>query len=160
MTTTIDLIQWINSRYGTNHTDEDISPVRDFTLLWNIFEREVCDRSFRIEIVRRLINENNIQYENFRENYEYFFNRYVTNGQTNERFNSLNLRENDRPQFVQETLLDPNSNESHKILTCIIIVYRLRNNLFHGNKYIETINNQKENLINAINILVSFLNLI
>lgn len=84
--------------------------------------------------------------------------RFVTNGNLNPRFPYLHFRQNDRRSLVEDVLLGINTNNNDIILALIIIVYRYRNNLFHGLKNMQEIDQQKENFDNANNVLKIFLN--
>jgi len=154
----INILDWINRRFGSNLTDENILHIRDFSLMWNIFERITCNQNFNIQRINQLIVDNNIPFSEFEEELYYFKQRYVSNGNLNYRFHHLNLRNGDRPLVVQQVLLGVNTNNIEKILTCIIIVYRFRNNLFHGIKDIQRIDEQRNNFIVANNIMAKFTN--
>lgn len=32
------MIEWINNKFGTNFTENDLASIKDFALAWNIFE--------------------------------------------------------------------------------------------------------------------------
>ena len=50
---------------------------------------------------------------------------------------------------MEEVLLGQRQNLSDKVLALMLIVYRLRNNLFHGLKTLEMLNDQVHNLNTA-----------
>lgn len=71
--------------------------------------------------------------------------RFVTNGNLNPRFPYLHFRQNDRRSLVEDVLLGINMNNNE-------------NNLFHGLKNMQEIDQQKDNFDNANNVLKIFLN--
>jgi hypothetical protein len=151
------MINWINQRFGINLQENDLESIKEFSLVWNIFERFVCNNNFSISRAELAITNKNLDIAHFQNQANYFRNRYVTNGVTNVRFDNLHLRANDREAFVRRTLLDQTSTNHEIVLALIIIVYRFRNNLFHGIKDITVIDQQKENFDNANTFLKSLL---
>lgn len=148
------MTDWINQRYGTNFTEENLLNVKNFSLIWNVFESTICGNNFSINLIEQELADRNIDVNLFMEILEYFQNRYITNNETNDRFDHLHFRPNDREALVTEVLLGNNVNSNDIILSIIIIVYRFRNNLFHGLKNIQQIDGQNENFQNA-NIFLS-----
>jgi hypothetical protein len=143
------MIDWINSKYGTNLTEQDISEVKNFALLWNIYENTIFNNSFTIDQLQLEIANRNLQLNDFNDILIYFQNRYTANGNTNQRFEHLHFRPNDRMNLVRECLLNVNNNPHDKILSVGIIVYRFRNNLFHGLKDFMVLGEQNHNFRNA-----------
>lgn len=153
------MLQWINTRFGVNLQEEDITNIKDFSLIWNVFEGcGVFSANFSITKLESHIQNINFDLIEFQNQFTYFRDRYVTNGQTNNRFESLNFRRTDRKQFVADVLCDNLTTSRDIILALAIVVYRLRNNFFHGNKDIRVIDQQKENFINANSFLTTLLN--
>ena len=72
--------EWINQRFNTNFTEEDLSSIKDFALIWNVFEGDVCQTNFSIQAVRQRINVRAMNAANFNDNLQYFRQRYLTNG--------------------------------------------------------------------------------
>lgn len=141
MTTT----EWINQRFGVVFVDDDIKNVKDFSLYWNVFEDTVCANNFSIQIVEQTFQNRNFNRADFQGTIDYFRNRYVTDGILNEKFPHLHFRNNDRQNFVEQVLLGKLDNTNDIILASTIIIYRFRNNLFHGLKDMKTINFQQDN---------------
>lgn len=150
--------EWINNRFNTNFTDDDLSSIKDFSLIWNVFENVVCQNRFNLQSIENGIINHQMNADNFNAHLQYFKQRYVTNGILNPRFPYLNFRQNDRRPLIEDVLLGVNTNNNDIILALIIIVYRYRNNLFHGLKNMQKIDQQKDNFDNANNVLKIFLN--
>lgn len=149
---------WINRRYGIQLQDKDLKSVRDFSLVWNIFEATVCDTNFSITKVEQALRNKNFNLDDFVPFLEYFKDRYISNNNTNQRFEMLHFRPNDKKDFVAEVLLGQHSGTKQIILALVIIVFRFRNNLFHGLKDIRFIDEQKSNFDNANSVLTTLLN--
>ncbi len=139
------MLDWINNRFGTAFTNADLESVKDFSLIWNIFERYVCNSNFNIAHVEAQIKVKQFDLAHFQEHLDYFKNRYFENGNVNNRFANLNFRANDRKDLVRDVLNGTITTQHEIILALLIIVYRYRNNLFHGIKDIQLIDQQNEN---------------
>lgn len=151
------MTEWINQRFGVAFADDDIVSVKDFSLYWNVFEDIVCTNNFSIPTVEQSINARNFNRVEFQNTIDYFRNRYVTNGNLNEKFPHLHFRNNDRQNFVEQVLLGQLDDTNDIILASVIIIYRYRNNLFHGLKDIRTINFQQDNFATANHFLQTLL---
>ena len=62
----------------------------------------------------------------------HFRQRYVSDGGTNHKFQSLHFRKNDRRELVEAVLLGNDVPPTEMVKALLIIAFRLRNNLFHG----------------------------
>ncbi|MDW5290987.1 hypothetical protein [Formosa sp. PL04] len=151
------MIEWINERFGTDFTEEQLINVKDFSLLWNIFENLVCRNHCNVNRLEERLNPVDFEITDFQENLQYFKDRYTENGTTNARFEHLNFRNGDRKEFVANVLLGNEDVTSNIVLALTIIVYRFRNNLFHGLKNFMQINEQEENFKNANQVIKSIL---
>lgn len=87
----------------------------------------------------------------------YFVNRYLEKGKTNDRYKKLNLRNGDKPKLVESVLNGSETTPEKVLLAILIIVYRYRNNLFHGIKEITDLPNQIENFRHANDLLMMFM---
>ena len=139
-----EISQWIDNYLHISIDTEEYVEVRNFLILWNIFEA----KWFKCNFGR---NKSNIQ------TLQYLQRRYIKNGSTNERFMRLRLRNNDDTTSVQRVLLGLTNNSCDIIKAIIMIIYRYRNNLFHGEKAIASLPIQKDNFIYANKFLIACL---
>lgn len=137
--------QWLNNKYGTNFSEDDLKNIKDFSLIWNVFEDHVCGNNFSIQKLQQDIANRNIDINLFASHLAYFKNRYTENGTFTNRFQYLYFRTNDRQQLVESVLLGTETNPNNIILAIAIIIYRFRNNLFHGLKEMQYIDQQNQN---------------
>jgi hypothetical protein len=143
------MVNWINHRFGINLDENDLVSIKDFSLIWNIFENSVCNNHYSVQQVGQTIASRLFNIADFQPQLDYFKNRYVANGATNTRFDNLHFRANDRKESVRQVLLEQVNTVPEIILALMIIVGRFRNNLFHGIKDIQVIDQQKTNFDNA-----------
>ncbi len=152
----LETSKWINNYLHISNIDsEEYVEVRNFMMLWNLFEA----RLFSCDFGKNKSNINNIHLEPnlVSETLQYLQCRYTTKGSTNNLFSGLHLRNNDNPVLVQKVLLGERNNSFDIMTTIITIIYRYRNNLFHGEKKIATLPMQKDNFIYANKFLIACL---
>jgi len=149
--------QWLNNKFGTNFGEDDLKNIKDFSLIWNVFEDNVCGNNFSIQRLQQDLVNRNIDVNLFANHLTYFKNRYIKNGTFTNRFHFLNFRPNDSQQLVEAVLLGTDTNPNNIILAIAIIVYRFRNNLFHGLKEVQYIDQQNENFEMANNFLTTLI---
>jgi hypothetical protein len=152
-----NMIRWINNRFGTDYSEADLNEIKNFTLLWNIYENIIFNTHFTVNQLENEINSRNLDFQQFQSCFNYYQNRYVENNMINQRFSYLNFRQNDREQLVRDVLLGAINTDNDRIFSIGIIVYRLRNNLFHGVKDYRNLNGQADNFIYANIFIQQFL---
>lgn len=127
-----------------------------FTLLWTLFEVQVIENSasaIKIAEVIGRIDPQIIEACRFQEQLGYFQDRYVEEGNINYRFEHLHLRNNDNPELVRSVLLGENKDVEAQLIACLTIVYRFRNNFFHGLKWAYGLQDQLDNFTHSANLL-------
>lgn len=139
------MIEWLNRRYRTTFSNDDLEEIKNFALIWNVFEGKYFSTRFTIPDAENILSGRSIDAGQFDEYLHYFRNRYTDGGLVNGRFPFLNFRASNRKTMVRDVLLGSNTNNNDVILALIIIVYRYRNNLFHGIKEFEHMNEQVAN---------------
>ncbi len=75
-------------------------------------------------------------------------------------FGRLHFRENDRQELVKKVLLGDESTTAEKLAACLIIVFRYRNNYFHGIKWATEFRGQQENFERSSKLLADVLDLL
>src|SRR5579871_2431979 len=114
----------------------DRQAIFNFVLLWSLFEGSLLGTNASakaiIELVRHWAKRGRLDAERFESALEYFRNRYFQDGGWTTHFSSLNLRDNDRPELVSSVLSRQSADATASVASLLIVIYRLRNNLFHG----------------------------
>lgn len=157
----IDGAIWISKNWegAREFSDEAISSVASFTLLWSYFEDHFFEKNFKLEKIQDFTDQCYMQtelVESLDEQWIFFRDRYFTNGSCN--FYKLFTLDDSLPKgsslkAYKKVLvaLETNNDVMYAVL---VIVYRIRNNLFHGNKPLETLNEQVSLLENAYKALM------
>ncbi len=135
-------------------TNEVIEQISNFNWLWPCFESTQCGGSANgsmldaFSIKREALNLlNNSEY---RCSIDYFRDRYRDNDRL-DHLAPIKYARNDRP--VMEIGLSNGAEKTELSKALCRIVYRLRNNLFHGTKGSNGLANQHKNSIHANTLL-------
>jgi hypothetical protein len=156
-------MDWLQAKVpGFNHLSQDErDAITDFSLLWSLFESRVLNTHGTAQAIRevadqwrgrRAFDTNIVDNE-----LAYFRQRYYADGQFTEAFDHLHLRRSDRKDSVR-AVLDGRENDPFICLAAaLIIVFRYRNNLFHGIKWQYDLRNQLPNFTAANSILMKVL---
>lgn len=134
-------------------TPEERAAIQDFSLLWSLFEHEVLGDSASaasiVDAIAAIKGRRPLNLDPFQQPILHFRQRYYDGRQFTPAFGNLHLRPNDRRPLV-ETFVAARTNDEAEILAgLLIIVFRLRNNLFHGVKWAYGIRNQLGNFTHA-----------
>ncbi len=146
---------------GVAHlSPEEHEALQRFTLLWTLFEAQVLENNASVRKICEKIA--NIDPEIigggwFQEQLTYFSNRYTEEGRTNYRFDNLHLRNNDNPDLVREVLTGKDAAPDSQLIACLTIVYRFRNNFFHGIKWAYGLRDQLDNFTHSSSLLARYL---
>ena len=142
---------------------EERDAIGAFVLLWSLFEARVLDRHANaraiVEVARRWSQRGVLTQDSFQNEQTYFRNRFCPDGHVNDHFRHLNLRRPDNEQLVRKFLKQECLHAWENAAGLLIVVYRLRKNLFHGLKWAYGIQGQHENFQNANTSLVRALEL-
>jgi hypothetical protein len=158
-------IKWleINIPEFVNLPEADRQAIFHFSLLWSLFEAKALETSASANSIVSLVNkwnkDGNLESKAFENDLEYFRQRYFVEGEPTHYFEGLHLRKNDRPELIRGVLRRENDNAVDCITALIIVVYRLRNNLFHGVKWAYGIRGQLDNFTHANEVIMNALSL-
>jgi hypothetical protein len=144
-------------------SQEERDAIMHFALLWSLFEAaalktHACSISI-VETAKRWEAEGQLKAELFGDCLKHFQNRHFRNNEFTEHFAGLHFRKNDNQQLVEAVLRGENNNVGDTAAALLIIVYRLRNNLFHGVKWAYELRGQLDNFTNANSLLMRVLEL-
>lgn len=137
---------------------EERKSIMNFLFLWSFFESEALNRRGGVRVLVAVAQwwaDNDLLTERTFEPFlEYCRNRYYRDGAFTYHFDHLNLRDGDRPNLVRRVLANDTAEYSDIVAALLIIVYRFRNNLFHGEKWAYQLRGQLENFNQANAILM------
>lgn len=131
--------------------------VAGFTFLWNLFEGITCHGHVSVPKLREVaerIADSPLLAQNIVEHSLSFYRfRYLNGDQMQRRFYGLNFRQNDKQELIEAALKGLEPNLAAQLHALLIIVYRIRNNMFHGLKSVHIWDDQAQNISEAARIL-------
>jgi len=117
--------------------EADKAAIVDFALLWSFFEGRYLGNQAGMaqlrEYVSRLPDETLNRLE-LGDLAAYFRDRYVEGENFSYRYDHLHLDRSGNPEEVTRMLRNQANSERDTLIGCLGIIYRYRNNLFHGEK--------------------------
>lgn len=132
-----------------------------FALLWSLFEAKALNTRANANAILALTHkwqaQGHLDSTRFLNPLEYFKARYIANGQPTQYFGGLHFRNGDNQALVQAVLDGRNVDPADSVAALLIVIYRLRNNLFHGLKWSDELRGQLENFNNANSALMNAL---
>ncbi|BDY12476.1 hypothetical protein [Hydrogenimonas cancrithermarum] len=145
--------KWIMNKYSYQELKSTkIQSILYFGLIWSIFEDEVCRNNAKISDSRILALKlmENITLSVKRKIsliWNYFYERYTyENGDIKEIFINFKFNSNDDKEFVTYALQKrKNASYEEKTEALLRIIFRLRNNLLHGEKDVSKLYEQNNN---------------
>ena len=136
------------------------SAVAGFSIVWSVLEARALATNASAATIVQFVDQNAEYFgaaEPFANSLSYFRQRYVSDGATNHKFQSLHFRERDRRELVEAVLLENDVRPTETVKALLIIAFRLRNNLFHGIKWAYGMRDQQKNFEYAAAILTRVL---
>ena len=165
ITEDFDVFDWLKDYEPPFHhiKEQDITSILHFCLMWSLFESTACDNKANLttikKAVEKLCDSGKLKEGRFEATLSYFMKRYLNGSDTNTIFEKLNFRLSDKRELVESVLKGEETNCDSILFALLIIVYRLRNNLFHGEKWGDKLAEQATNFTVANRLLANVLEL-
>ena len=129
-----------------------------FSLLWSLFEGEALNTAASVNMIEQAVQRWSgagvLSPQTFAAEVGYFKERYYSNGAFTYRFDHLHLERSGNPQVVRNFLSGQDAAPASAASTLLIIVFRYRNNLFHGEKWAYQLQEQEQNFSHANDVLM------
>ncbi len=155
--------QWLEARAPgfRDLPDPDRRAIFDFSFLWSLFEAQIMGNFARPDRIREKVDAwsaaGSLNAELYDVELAYFRNRYFAEDALTYHFAFLELRPSDHPDLVQAVIDGTNNDPRDRMLALLMIVWRLRNNLFHGAKWAYQLRDQRDNFTHANSVLMRLL---
>lgn len=150
--------EWfINNRHYPDLDESKLQSIFYFSLIWNLYEKVFCNNHAAIKIHPEQHSKeysNKIDKTLIGSVFEYFRDRYVLDGNPTDLFKTFKFeRSADIKDEVLGYLKSEEPSSENKLKALLYIAFRLRNNLFHGEKAVFKLYEQNENF-RQINLLL------
>jgi hypothetical protein len=156
-------MEWLKGRGPGFHnlSHEEVDAITDFSLLWSLFESRVLNRNANARALCSVVEawrvSGTLVLDLFDEELAYFCQRYYSGNGFSPYFSGLRLQRLDREPMVRRVLNGTENDASQRLAVALIIVYRYRNNLFHGEKWEYELADQFGNFTTANTLLMKAL---
>lgn len=134
-------------------TETERQAIFHFSLLWSLFEARALDTRASahaiLTLTRRWGSSGCLTVAHFARSLAHFRARYVEQDRPTQRFKDLAFRKRDKQELVLSVLQGETREPTDTVAAVLIVVLRLRNNLFHGLKWAYGIHGQQENFAHA-----------
>ncbi len=141
--------------------EADLTAIFNFTFLWSLFEARLMKNFAGVMVICAKVDEWNaagtLDADQYDTELGYFRQRYFANGSFTKHFCGLKLRPFDQSDLVRSVLDGSNENPRDKVVAVLMIVWRFRNNLFHGEKWAYYLQGQLQNFTHANAVLMRLL---
>lgn len=98
-----------------------------------------------------------LESERYNVELAYFRARYFAHGEFTNHYHHLHLRANDHPDLVKAVIDGSINDPRDRLLAVLMIVWRFRNNLFHGEKWAYELQGQLQNFSHANDVIMRLL---
>lgn len=141
-------------------TPETLRALENFTLMWNAFEGLLCNthadvktfKDLAAEIVKRRRCKAELE-----RIFAYYQKRYYIKKGFTEHFVGLRFHSKSQKEFVEAVVRGKRKDFESRILALLLILQRIRNNLFQGLHSLDVLNSQAFNLYVACRALATLI---
>lgn len=141
--------------------DPDRNAIRSFAFLWSLFEAKLMGRQASARRIAQAVKEwddaGTLGAELYDGEVAYFRERYFRDGKFTSLFYGLRTRKGDMPALIAAGISGDAEAPRERVLTVLLVIWRLRNNLFHGEKWAYGLQGQFANFTHANAVLMRVL---
>lgn len=136
--------------------------IRDFALLWSFFEESWLANYGNVRAIVAAVDQrvtNTISIAPLLPALNHFQGRYYVGGRFTQSFSGLRFQPSDQRSLVESVLSGALTDNQSVIKALLIIVFRLRNNFLHGEKWAYGFQDQLLNFKHANDVLMKVMSL-
>lgn len=157
-------LAWVNeyTATATPINEATFGPILQFSLMWNLFERDACGREGNPTNIEKSVEsvfaDGKLNLHSFQEHLAYFRDRSQREGMTIDRYlDALKLTNAKGRNLVRGVLAGSLSDPNNVVLALLLVAHRIRNNLFHGEKEVAYLHAQVDLFRTVNSLLATFL---
>lgn len=169
----INIKEWICSKLNIQDSDKLQSLYNDhfalnYLFVCTIFERTNFDKFMQVSKIKKIAKSKKDFIDKLENEFNNFYNRYKISIEGNQKRKGLCNQEecnNSKCSYFNNCnflkILKKSSNkitDEDKIYFLVYIIYRYRNNMFHGSKDLETWKDYRDQIKECINIMMKLSN--
>jgi PAS domain S-box-containing protein len=158
------ILEWLSERvpeFGSL-PECDKEAIQDFLILWSFFEGTKLKNDDNVNAIKKYVEsircDGSLYQFNIASYIRYLRIKYYANGEFTEFYSGLKMEQSKQGMEYVENLLKGNSmNQEDELIGCLIIIYRLRENLFCGNRWQKHLQGQYDNFTRANQLLMELI---
>lgn len=140
----------------------DKEAIQDFLLLWSFFEGTKLNHEANVTEIKKYVEsikcDGSLYQFNIASYIRYLHTRDFADGKLTQFYGALKGEHNKSGIDYVEKLLQGNSiSKEEELIGCLVIIYCLRHNLFHGKKWQHHIQGQYDNFTRANKLLMELI---
>lgn len=136
---------------------EDQNAIVEFALLWTYFEADSLAAEANgcniVALAEKIVKAGGILPARFKPLLVHFRERYLKAGNFTRRYDQLRFGKSDYETVVKNVLIGATDDGLDQLSALLLIVFRLKNSLFHGNKWADNVRDQRKTVDTAIELL-------
>lgn len=152
------ILKLINSTfcYDGKTYSADLEMVGNFLILWSLFESRCFNRTDNKTSIENVIEKVEKSFDDniLNEVFDYMKERYADA----EKFSRLQFKDGsgnkEMKEHCEKVFSGEESSKEDKLKAVLYVIYRYRNNLFHGSKQIPNLQQQKNNFNTSYKVLI------
>lgn len=133
--------------------EDERKAIYDFSFLWSLFEGSVLNCHCNVGEIRKfainLEQREGLGAISMSPYVEYLRNRYYVGEELTNHYQHLHIERSGTPAEVVEMLCNEGCSNYVQLIGCLVVIFRLRNNLFHGEKWRYQLQGQLDNFHQA-----------
>lgn len=145
-------------------SQEEMTAIHVFTILWTLFEAQALGTNAApgkiVELAERWGRDGHLESCWHAPVFDYFQARYVEDGKPTQYFENLFFHDEKSRAHTLSTLCGSTNIHVDCLSASLLIVYRFRNNFFHGTKWAYDLKGQRDNFEHASQLLEGALDVV
>ena len=142
--------------------EDDKEAIQDFSILWNFFEGTKLNNEANLNAIQKYVESlrwNGSLYQfNIASYIRYLRSRYSTDGEFTDFYHSLNMGSiQSGIEYVERMLQGSSNSIEEELIGCLLMIYGLKKNLFHGDKWQYQLQGQYDNFTRANKLLMELI---
>ena len=158
------ILEWLSEKvleFGSL-PECDKEAIQDFLILWSFLEGTKLNNDGNVNAIKKYVEsircDGSLYQFNIASYIRYLRIKYYADGEFTEFYSDLKMEQSKLGMEYVENMLKGNStNQEDELIGCLVIIYRLRKNLFHGDHWQNRLQGQYDNFTRANKLLMELI---
>ncbi|MGB5218479.1 MAG: PAS domain-containing protein [Smithella sp.] len=158
------ILEWLSEKipeFGSL-PECDKEAIQNFLILWSFFEGTKLNHDGNVNAIKKYVEsikcDGSLYQFNIASYIRYLRMKYYADCKLTEFYSGLKMEQSKSGMEYVENMLKGNSvNQEDELIGCLVIIYRLRENLFHGDHWQNQLQGQYDNFTRANKLLMELI---